>query len=70
MKADASRPASRPSFLRPIIPSRAWKEREKGITYTSDTMDRVTVVGGKSDPRGAAAALLKDLINIYRHSSS
>ena len=41
---------------------------EKGITYTSDTMDRVTVAGGKSDPRGAAAALLKDLINIYRHS--
>ncbi len=42
---------------------------EKGITYTSDTMDRVTVAGGKSDPRGAAAALLKDFINIYRHSS-
>ena len=39
---------------------------EKGITYTTDTMDRVTVSGGKSDPRGAAAALLKDLINIYR----
>ncbi len=39
---------------------------EKGITYTTDTMDRVTVAGGKSDPRGAAAALLKDLINIYR----
>jgi len=39
---------------------------EKGITYTTDTMDRVTVAGGKSDPRGAAAALLKDLLNIYR----
>jgi homoserine dehydrogenase len=39
---------------------------EKGIIYTTDTMDRVTVAGGKSDPRGAAAALLKDLINIYR----
>jgi len=39
---------------------------EKGITYTTDTMDRVTVMGGKSDPRGAAAALLKDIINIYR----
>lgn len=38
---------------------------EKGITYTTDTMDRVTVMGGKSDPMGAAAALLKDLINIY-----
>ena len=39
---------------------------EKGITYTTDTMDRVTVAGGKSDPKGAAAALLKDLLNIYR----
>jgi homoserine dehydrogenase len=39
---------------------------EKGITYTTDTMHRVTVVGGKSDPRGAAAALLKDVLNIYR----
>ncbi len=39
---------------------------EKAITYHTDTMDRVTVMGGKSDPRGAAAALLKDLINIFR----
>lgn len=39
---------------------------EKGITYTTDTMHRITVVGGKSDPRGAAAALLKDVLNIYR----
>ncbi len=39
---------------------------EKGITYTTDTMDRITVSGGKSDPRGAAAALYKDLLNIYR----
>ncbi len=40
---------------------------EKGITYTTDTMDRITVSGGKSDPLGAAAALLKDVINIYSH---
>ncbi|MEE9273935.1 MAG: homoserine dehydrogenase [bacterium] len=39
---------------------------EKGITYTTDTMGRVTVVGGKSDPKGAAAALLKDILNIHR----
>jgi homoserine dehydrogenase len=38
----------------------------KGITYFTDTMGAVTVTGGKSDPRGAAAALLKDIINIYR----
>jgi homoserine dehydrogenase len=39
---------------------------EKAITFRTDTMDRVTVSGGKSDPRGAAAALLKDILNIYR----
>ena len=59
-----------PQLLAPDHPLAGVKGAEKGITYTSDTMDRVTVVGGKSDPRGAAAALLKDLINIYRHSSS
>lgn len=59
-----------PELLSPDHPLAGVEGAEKGITYTSDTMDRVTVVGGKSDPRGAAAALLKDLINIYRHSSS
>ena len=39
---------------------------QKGITFYTDTMDSITVTGGKSDPRGAAAALLKDIINIYR----
>lgn len=39
----------------------------KGITYFTDTMGAVTVTGGKSDPRGAAAAILKDIINIYRY---
>jgi homoserine dehydrogenase len=29
-------------------------------------MGEVSVTGGRSDPRGAAAALLKDIINIYR----
>lgn len=36
---------------------------EKAITYMSDTMGAVTVSGGRSSPVGAAAALLKDLIN-------
>jgi len=40
---------------------------EKGITFETDTMSSVTVIGGKSDPQGTAAALLKDIINIYRH---
>ena len=39
---------------------------EKAISYLTDTMDRVTVSGGKSSPVGAAAALLKDVINLER----
>ena len=42
---------------------------EKGITFLTDTMGSVTVTGGRSNPRGAAAALLKDLVNIYRSRS-
>jgi homoserine dehydrogenase len=38
---------------------------EKAISYLSDTMHRITVSGGKSSPVGAAAALLKDLINAF-----
>ena len=45
-------------------PMSAVRGPEKGITYTTDTMDRVTVTGGKSNPLGAAAAMLKDLINL------
>ena len=39
----------------------------KGITFITDSMDSITVIGGKSDPRGAAAALLKDIIHIYHY---
>jgi homoserine dehydrogenase len=38
----------------------------KGIVFTTDTMDSITVTGGKSAPKGAGASLLKDIINIYR----
>jgi homoserine dehydrogenase len=38
----------------------------KGVVYFTDSMGAIAVTGGKSDPRGAAAALLKDIINIYR----
>ncbi len=38
---------------------------EKGICFQTDTMSTITVIGGKSDPLGTAAAMLKDLINIY-----
>jgi len=54
-----------------VAPKRLSKEHplayvngsEKAISYMTDTMDRLTVMGGKSSPVGAAAALLKDLIN-------
>jgi len=36
---------------------------EKAVTYTTDTMGDITVLGGKSSPLGAAAAVLKDMIN-------
>ncbi|MGF9966956.1 homoserine dehydrogenase [Bacillus rhizoplanae] len=39
---------------------------EKGITFYTDTMGTVTSIGGASNPRGAAAAALKDVINLYR----
>jgi homoserine dehydrogenase len=55
-----------PDALAADHPLAAVDGAEKGITYTTDTMHRVTVMGGKSDPRGAAAALLKDVLNIYR----
>lgn len=38
---------------------------EKGISFDTDTMGRITVTGGHSSPIGAAAALLKDLIHAY-----
>ncbi|MFB0565349.1 MAG: homoserine dehydrogenase [Candidatus Aminicenantaceae bacterium] len=41
------------------------KGAEKGISFTTDTMDKVTVTGGESDPKGAGASILKDIINIY-----
>ncbi|MBE7103657.1 homoserine dehydrogenase [Bacillus cereus] len=42
---------------------------EKGITFFTDTMGQVTTIGGASNPRGAAAAALKDVINLYRKDS-
>lgn len=56
----------RPSLLDPSHPLFHVNGTEKGITFFTDTMGSVTLTGGRSSPRGAAAALLKDLINIYR----
>jgi len=56
----------RVSPLEPGHPLFGVSGTDKGITFLTDTMGSITVTGGKSDPRGAAAALLKDIINIYR----
>lgn len=55
-----------PRALGPEHPMASIHGAEKGLTFFTDSMDRVTVTGGKSDPKGAAAAMLKDLINIHR----
>jgi homoserine dehydrogenase len=59
-----------PSILDRSHPLFGVDGASKGITFATDTMGTVTVTGGKSDPRGAAAALLKDIINIFAVSSN
>ena len=59
------------AFVRPVIvdkehPLYAVNGTEKGITFSTDTMGKITVTGGRAGPVGTSAALLKDLINIYR----
>ncbi|HEX9901867.1 MAG TPA: homoserine dehydrogenase [Acidobacteriota bacterium] len=51
-----------PTQLEPGHPLFPVDGPEKGVTFTSDTMGSLTVIGGRSDPRGAAAALLKDIV--------
>lgn len=38
----------------------------KAVTFITDAMGSITVSGGNSSPRATAAALLKDIINIFR----
>ena len=54
-----------PKYLEKSHPLAAINFSEKGITYTTDTMGQITVLGGKSSPIGAAAALLKDVIHTH-----
>jgi homoserine dehydrogenase len=42
---------------------------EKAVTYETDTMGRITVMGGQSSPIGVAATLLKDIINLSRSTA-
>jgi homoserine dehydrogenase len=53
-----------PEELAPDHPLASVHGAEKAVTYDTNTMGRVTVMGGESSPTGAAAALLKDIINL------
>ncbi len=56
----------KPKYLNQDHPLASVNGSEKAITYMTDTMGAITVMGGKSSPVGAAAALLKDLINAFK----
>jgi homoserine dehydrogenase len=53
------------ALLDPSHPLYGVNGTTKGITFYTDTMGSVTVIGGKSDPVGTGASLLKDIIGIY-----
>lgn len=55
-----------PTPLRVSHPLAAVDGFEKGVCYGTDTMGLVTVTGGRSSPAGAAAALLRDVVNLGR----
>lgn len=40
--------------------------KNKAVKYTSDTLGDLTIIGGASGVRPAAASILRDLINIHR----
>ncbi len=54
-----------PKTLDKTHPLASVNGSEKAIAYDTDTMGAITVIGGKSSPVGAAAAMLKDLINAF-----
>lgn len=40
--------------------------KDKAVVFDTDLMGKIAAIGGGSDPRAAAAAALKDVINIFR----
>jgi homoserine dehydrogenase len=56
----------KPTAIEPSHPLFRVSGTSKGVAYLTDTMGTVVVTGGKSDPRGTAAAVLKDILNIFR----
>lgn len=53
-----------PVFLPRTHPLAPVTGTTKAIHFETDTMGSLTVIGGKSDPQAAAAAALKDTINL------
>ena len=41
--------------------------KNKGIQYITDTMGEVAVLGGASNLKGAAASMLRDVLQIWTH---
>jgi len=54
-----------PVSVKPDHPLYNVEGGDKGIVYYTGTFGKVVVTGGESKPVGTAAAMLKDLINIY-----
>jgi homoserine dehydrogenase len=55
-----------PCELKPDHPLISVKGTNKGILFETIEMGAICCTGGASHPRGAAAAALKDVINLYR----
>lgn len=53
-----------PVVLAPDHPLGALRGREKGVVFEGPSIGAVTIRGGRSHPRGAAAALLADVLDL------
>jgi homoserine dehydrogenase len=62
----AEAPRVRPERLEAGHPLAAVRGAEKAITFRTDTMGTLTLIGGRSDPRAAGAALLRDVLLLLR----
>ncbi|GKU83633.1 homoserine dehydrogenase [Niallia sp. NCCP-28] len=56
----------KPEIIKSDNPLIEVKGTNKGVLFYTEEMGRICCTGGASHPRGAAAAALKDMINLYR----
>jgi homoserine dehydrogenase len=59
-------PRVRPQRLEAGQPLASVRGAEKAITFRTDTMGTLTLIGGRSDPRAAGAALMRDVLLLLR----